>query len=249
MKTRNLSYDFIRTICTIGILIAHYQYYVSVCVIGDGTLLFPWYFASCDFTGISVSCFFILSGASLMYSVLQQEDEPFRLKSYYLKRFKSIYPSFYCVWLMTYIFYRFNGNPVCTEPWKIIYTILGIDGWAGQFSGTNYYLTGEWFLGTMIFLYLLFPFYLKLQQKSLPLLLCIVTALFFIGMQCGNIGLNFYESALVRSVEFVLGMIFTKFVSPPPGHMPPLVHIFKPVSPHLRLAFWGCLCSGLLIYM
>lgn len=221
MKNRSLSYDFIRTISTIGILIAHYQYYVSAFVIGDGALLFPWYFVSCDFTSISVSCFFVLSGASLMYSVLQQEEKTFNLKSYYLKRVKSIYPSFYCVWLISYIFYRFNGNPVCTEPWKIIYTILGIDGWAGQFSGTNYYLTGEWFLGTMIFLYLLFPIYLKLQQKSIPLLLCLVTALFFIGMQCGNIGLNFYESALVRSVEFVFGMLFTKFVSPPPGHMPP----------------------------
>ena len=218
MKSRNLSFDFIRTVCTIGILVAHYNYYIVTWVIGDETPVFAHTFASCDVPSLAVSCFFILSGASLMYGVLLREETSFSLKSYFISRVKAIYPCFYCVWFIFYLFYKLSGKLVCTEPWKIIFTIAGIDGWAGQFTGTNYYLTGEWFLGTVIFLYILFPFYLKLLQKNLPLLLCVVTVLFFIGMQCGYIGLNFYESPLARSVEFVFGMIFTKVISstPPP---------------------------------
>lgn len=100
MKKERLFYlDFIRTIATISILLTHFNaiYIFSYPEQSDKAVItsrvFGLYIG--DF---GVSLFFIISGAALMYIYGEKMD----LKTFYYKRFKSIFPMFWLAYFFAF---------------------------------------------------------------------------------------------------------------------------------------------------
>lgn len=156
-KNRIENFDFIRSVCAFIIVIYHFA---GSCNGTPKYAEFPFFYTYAN--GIwgentIVNIFFMISGASLFYNHpnLGRHD----LKKYYFNRFKGIFPMFYILWLFLYFLevttlqrHFYNGNPL-----SILLSLFGMDGYLAYRFPKNYYFIGEWFLGALIFLYLLYP--------------------------------------------------------------------------------------------
>lgn len=118
---------------------------------------------------LGVAVFFILSGAGLAYST----GENFDIRRFYKKRFIRILIPFYITYI-SYFIYKAGTTgsftsffPPETSAWKIIFTFFGMDEWISQHGIHTFSLgIGEWFLGALIILYLLFPLLRFLDEKE-----------------------------------------------------------------------------------
>ena len=80
-----------------------------------------------------------------------------QLGRYYRRRAVAIYPMF---WLGFFALFGYgevlHGNNPDVPRWRVIFSVLGLDGYLSQVTVT-FYKIGEWFLGCLILLYLVFP--------------------------------------------------------------------------------------------
>lgn len=215
MKKERLFYlDFVRAIAVISIVVTHFnarflyldppapEKAVITTTVGN-LYIGDW----------GVSLFFIISGAALMY-VYGGKCE---LKTFYKKRFLSIYPMFwiaYAVVLCYILFLGRGGFGIGIPKNHFVFTVIGFDGLLLTNGIPTFYLLGEWFLGVIILIYILFPLLRKLLTE-MPLLLFILTLAFYVG------GLVFCSMAsrpvvaatfvFVRLPEVVFGMFFIKY--------------------------------------
>lgn len=65
------------------------------------------------------------------------------------------------------------------ENGDIFFSILGIDGYIANWGVQTFFLVGEWFLGYIIIIYIIFPI-LRKGVNEYPLLLAIITAVLYI---------------------------------------------------------------------
>lgn len=121
------------------------------------------YYGNGYWGGAWVQCFLIASGFLLHYHY----SDHLELKTYAIKRWRSIFPMFY----IAYLFFMYGK--VCDSrtifyyyfPWAYILTFLGMDGYTmGRLP--SYYIVGEWFLGVIIILYILYPLLRKAFLKN-----------------------------------------------------------------------------------
>lgn len=157
MKKHIYEIDFIRTICCLGIVIYHFA-----CHTNSGLSVLT-HTVNSNVGNIIVTVFFMVSGFVLYHN----NKEVKSLKSFYYKRFKSIFPSFYLCW---FIFYVINVIKVRTPFYagnllKLLLTLIGQDGYTQQ-RIVNYYTVGEWFIGALIIVYVLYPLLLKAHKKN-----------------------------------------------------------------------------------
>ncbi len=156
-KQRIDSFDFMRSVTAWIIVIYHFS---GILNLAPQHANFPILFTHANGVwgeNTSVNIFFMLSGASLYYNY--PKLKPSSLKRYYFGRFKGLFPMFYMVWL--FLFYQkattvgtlfYNGSPK-----SMILTLFGMDGYLSYRYTQNYYFIGEWFLGALVCLYLLYP--------------------------------------------------------------------------------------------
>lgn len=204
MKRPRLFYlDLIRTVALISILIIHFNasvtgYFTLPHKLFTSTLPFGIYLG--DFGS---TLFFIVSGASLCYTA----PEHFEIGAFYKKRFRAVYPMFWLAWAICFSI-RFVTRPgyyAGAKTITLILTVLGLDnfavaaGWVGQ----DFACVGEWFLGSILFLYLLFPLLLYTYRKQ-PWLTFAATCLIGIAVH-----LTGWDARLVaiHLPEFCLGML------------------------------------------
>lgn len=109
---------------------------------------------------LGVAVFFILSGAGLAYSTAENFD----IRRFYKKRFIRVLIPFYITYISYFIYKVITTGsftsffPPETSAWKIIFTFFGMDEWISQHGIHTFSLgIGEWFLGALLLLYLLFP--------------------------------------------------------------------------------------------
>lgn len=169
MKKHIYEIDFIRTICCIGIVIYHFACHTA----SELSILRSTVNTDVG-RNIIVTVFFMISGFALYHN----NQEIRSLKTFYWKRIKSIFPSFWLCWL---IFYVINVVKVRTpfyagNPLKLLLTFIGQDGYFQQ-RIVNYYTVGEWFLGALIFVYAIYPLLLKGYKKNKLLTLLILSGL------------------------------------------------------------------------
>lgn len=160
---------------------------------------------------VGVSLFFILTGASLMLTYRSGN-----LKQYYKKRFLGIYPMFWIAYTVTFAldFFRWRGLPL--EDIRLLgYSALGIDGYLSLLGlvYTPFYKVGEWFLGALLALYVLFPMLHWLVERK-PLIAGV-------GVFAGYGGYLWLARRLgwpmqehwffLRIPELLLGMLFIKY--------------------------------------
>ena len=136
------------------------------------------------------------------------------LKSFYYKRFKSIFPMFYIAFFIMYMIkaiythdFLYGGNPV-----KLLLTLFGLDGYF-LYLIPNYYLIGEWFLGAIVLLYAIYPVLLKAFNKSVR-----ITTLLAFGLYATVFIPDLYKidarcNLFSCLISFVLGMVLMKYRS------------------------------------
>lgn len=204
MKKHIYQIDLIRAVCCIGIIVYHFACHTN------SNLAVLTNTVNSNVGSIIVTVFFIVSGFVLYHSHKEIDS----LKDYYLKRFKSLFPSFYLCW---FIFYVINVIKVRTpfyagNPLKLLLTLIGQDGYFSQRIVT-YYTVGEWFLGAIIIVYCLYPFLLKLFKKNDKLFLIVLLAL--------TLCVNYFNVPVISPgfpgiiescFKFYIGMMFCKYV-------------------------------------
>lgn len=168
MKEKQPSLDVIRAVSTVAIVLFHYSFtFVEYNITGSHISFLK--FASGDWGGVFVAVFFMLSGAALYYNWdtrMKTFSGKHGILDFYWKRWLAIFPMFYIAWTVMYII---NSRRLGTWYWggrrrNFLLTVFGMDGYF-MHHGQNYYCLGEWFLGGIILIYLLYPLLQLLFNK------------------------------------------------------------------------------------
>ena len=201
-KNRVLYLDLIRVVCFLMVTSFHFAFTVKECSIKaavdfyQGILEIGW-------GAIAVSCFFMVSGAALIY----RYRDNFSLKDFYKKRFFGLYPLFWLAYLFVFLefFYRFKTMPEAPKI-NFLLSIIGLDGYFNERIPT-FYLIGEWFLGALLLLYLLFPLYRLVMRKCKYILPVVFLIAGIILINYNPFPLDIDQNPIMCSMSFVLGML------------------------------------------
>lgn len=148
--------------------------------------------------------FFIVSGASLALTVPADQSPA----QFYKKRARAVYPLFWLAWFVVFG-WRFVTRPGSFAGAKtitLVLTFLGLDNFAvaAGWVGMDFACVGEWFLGSILFLYLLFPLLQRALRRNIWLTWVVTLAV------CIPIHLLGWDARLVavHIPEFLFGMTF-----------------------------------------
>lgn len=153
---------------------------------------------------IALNCFFMVSGAALIY----RYGEELSLKEYYRKRFLGIFPLFWLAWFLAFLenFYYAKSMPDVPKV-SFLLTVIGMDGYLSDY-GENFYLIGEWFLGAIIILYILFPLYRFVMCKCKYILPVVFLGAGIWLLYNNPFHMVLEKNPVVCSLYFVMGMMF-----------------------------------------
>jgi len=204
LKTKLYSIEFIRAVCAIGIICFHYACGAAF------ESPFCLEYANGSWGDIFVIIFFVMSGGVLFYN----NKEIGSLSKFYYKRFKAIFPSFYVAYLYFFLknviqtkkfFYNSSAN-----PFTLLLSVIGMDGYL-NYIAPNYYILGEWFLGAIIILYILYPLLLKglknKPKKTTILVICAYLTIVFYNV----FEMNPFRSIFTCLFAFYMGMLLFKY--------------------------------------
>jgi peptidoglycan/LPS O-acetylase OafA/YrhL len=156
---------------------------------------------------LGVTLFIILSGASLMQSSLKN----FALLNFIKRRVLGILPAYWlCYFIVFTLLFIKNGSIVNYYPkWTVLLTVFGLDGFL-LYKIPSYYLIGEWFIGFILILYLIFPFlrYLILKNPFLAIISVISFSYFSHTYYDDIFIVNEARNPIIRLPEFLFGMIY-----------------------------------------
>ncbi len=157
---------------------------------------------------IAVYMFLMLSGASLYLNY----PESFSVKNFYKKRWLSIYPQFYIAWISLYFLQSYLKDSFFWggQYYKILLSLLGMDGYF-FYLGQNYYIIGEWFLGAIIFLYILFPLLRYFFNNYEILSTIIILMAFLLILSTDYFIISDYRNIFTCTLSFWAGMVFEKY--------------------------------------
>ena len=195
--------EIVRAMCAIGIILHHVSCYTSQ----EAPKVFYTY-ANGYYGALFVGIFFMISGGMMYYN----HPDPKNLRVFYYKRWKSIFPMFYFVYLFFFcknviiakaLFY--NG-----EPQRIILSVLGLDGYL-NYKYPGYYIIGEWFLGAIILLYVAYPVYAKVLNKLNWKILFILIPLLIWQLNTNWFEIDATRNFIYCSAMFIAGMLIFKY--------------------------------------
>lgn len=169
----------------------------------------PFYgYANGGWGSVGTTMFYLISGYVMMLSYPKVTQTGL----YYKKRALALYPTFYIVFLAGYLYASIDRKNFLYggAPWRILFSLLGIDGYIALNGIQSYYIIGEWFTGILIICYLLYPVLNFLIQKCE-----IITSLILFLAYFSNIFLHFSKTAPDAAVctgifLFWLGMLIQK---------------------------------------
>ena len=211
MKRERLFYlDFIRALATILIIITHYNaLYLYLPEPTPEKAFITTEVFNIYIGDLGSALFFIISGAALMH-VYENECN---LKKYYKKRFLSIFPMFWMTFVIDFLFrcYLDGGINPTIPKWKIIFSIIGMDGYLEEIVHA-FFCVGEWFLGCIILMYIIFPLLRWLIEKK-PVILVICTGLLYvITLLTDGKVFPLGKNMFVHLPKFVFGMFFVRYI-------------------------------------
>ena len=163
MKKHYYELDFIRTVCAVIVVCYHFTCALDIFDIqGFRNILYT--YPNGKWGEMAVSVFFMLSGAVMFYNY---QGKKLNVIEFYKKRWLSLFPMFYVMWILMYLRevtlrggeWFWNG-----EPKLMLLSFIGMDGYF-YYLQKNYYFIGEWFLGAIIILYILFPVLKNLYKQ------------------------------------------------------------------------------------
>lgn len=204
MRIRRVSLDIIRCIAILMIFTFHFSG-----TIGIIDSIFYGY-QNGGWGCVGTTMFFVLSGFLMRECYNDMES----VGLFYKKRLLAIIPLQIICFLVGYIIHSIRVSDFFYggEPWKIIFSLIGIDAYLQFYYISNYYVIGEWFTAIILLLYILFPLLRKLFNKHM-----LVTTICLTLSYLGNIIWGFQNIVPDASVYtgvymFWLGMLIQKYV-------------------------------------
>ncbi|MDE6601702.1 MAG: acyltransferase [Lachnospiraceae bacterium] len=210
---RILYFDAIKLIAVIFVFVCHFARTLEYYQISYSLKLLPDNIFSVYTGSVGCALFFIVSGASLFYVYQDNLD----LKTYFIKRIKGIYPMFWISFVIFFCiqFYIDGGYNSNIPISRSLLTLIGFDGTMAYFYST-FYTVGEWFLGILIIMYLIFPI-LKKWVDEFPyatFLVCYMGGI-ILDYLCDDQRTLFFEWIPF----FVFGMVFYKCIRKVNGYI------------------------------
>lgn len=154
---------------------------------------------------IGVFLFFMISGNVLMY----RYGDNINLWKYYKNRFLKIFPAFWLCYAGAFLLNFWQNKAFPEIPlYKFILTVVGMDGFLAYRTQT-FYLLGEWFLGSIIIIYLIFPLLriCILKNKHLTILaLLVLNILLYYDCFSALFMIPVRRNIIVGLFYFVLGI-------------------------------------------
>ena len=205
-KKKKIFYlDFIRVISML--MIVTYHFYVHF---AENNITGIKIFSNGKWGMIGVTLFFMISGASLMYNYGENID----IKKYAKKRFLGIYPMFWIAYTLVFIYIFYGCKKIIWDlpTYKLGISLLAMDGYLSPYTKT-FYLIGEWFLGCIVLIYVLFPMLRKLVNKYPKTFISVYTIINFtllIFYKNGIMPIN--KNLIICTYSFVLGMYIIKYI-------------------------------------
>lgn len=115
-----------------------------------------------DWVELGLAWFFLLSGAALC---LQWQGR-FALRPYLVGRAAATYPAFWLGFGALFLYGEvLHGNNAEIPRWRVVFSLFGVDGYLSPVTVT-FYKIGEWFLGVILILYLVFPLLLWCMESA-----------------------------------------------------------------------------------
>ncbi len=158
---------------------------------------------------LSVSLFFIISGACLTLSVQKQKNVNWL--SFYKKRITRILIPFYLAYIfdlfLEFMQYRVLPFPNDIPLWRVIFTFAGVDEYFTMLGTTTFSLgIGEWFLGCLIMMYLIFPLLYTCMKKNRYVTILAATIYYIVLILTYNYNVPQHMNFFSKIYEFILGM-------------------------------------------
>ncbi len=205
-KKRYFAYDLMRAAAMILIVFYHMNCEWSARLM-DSPLVVTKIGAQGYLGWQGVSLFILVSGAAQCISYERCSD----LKTYYKKRWWSIFPSFYLAYFVCYLMGGFGGG-VKLFDLSFLWTLTGLDGYVSLFGIQSHYLVGEWFIGMILVLYIVFPALYALVARY-PKQILITAILYYLVMVqlLGNTG-RVDKDILLNVVVFLIGIYLYRYV-------------------------------------
>ena len=206
-KGRDFSLDAIRLPAMILVLVFHLN--VTYQEAGTGQYLLLHAGRNVTLGVLGTMLFILLSGYTSVLSFQKHADDPKKgVLSYYGKRLLSIFPAFYFSYLIFFIMYRLQGH---VYDRRLVYTALGLDGYLSAHGVQTWYLVGEWYIGCILILYLVFPL-VYYGCRKLPALMIAIAAV----LKAGAFMLIFRgilpeADVLFFAPEFIAGVLFCMY--------------------------------------
>ncbi len=208
-KERIFYLDFVRAVATLIIILTHYNalFIYNTYTVRTDAMIFSAWFSNVYIGHIGVGLFLIISGASLLY----QEEDKKGIFRFYKKRFMSIYPMYWIAYILAFVYMFYTTKTIIWNAPKqnIIYSVLGIDMYVANFNVPTFAIVGEWFIGLILMIYLIFPI-LKKGVLSKPIITSIIVlGAYVIAIFTSNLSVGLFEWL----PAFVLGMVFVKYIN------------------------------------
>lgn len=158
MKEKKIYLDILRILAILMVFNLHF----TVALGQQYGLFFG--FANGNWGNVGTSLFFLISGNCLA----RNYGEKLELGKFYKKRWLAIFPMFYVSYLLVLFGYMVilqNNVFAGVEPWKLIFTLIGIDKYLVFVEVKTAALVGEWYTAIIVGVYLLFPLLQFLYKK------------------------------------------------------------------------------------
>ena len=124
---------------------------------------------------------------------------------------QAIYPLYYICFCVAFVVQILAGYKLIHRAplWTLLLTFLGMDGWLNEVIPT-YALVGDWFVGCIVCIYLLFPLLHKPMNKCPHITLGIYFLIFLLWEYIFPFDFSKKSSVILRTFEVLLGMYFVK---------------------------------------
>lgn len=201
-KTKISGIVFARAFCSLGIVTSHFFAHSR----GNFKLLQKT--ANSSFGFIFVTSFFCISGFVLHYNY----PKIISIKRFYFKRWKSIFPAFYICFFYFYLRNVFNKRKfLYNGHWiKFFISIIGLDGYL-LYKIKTYYLVGEWFLGAIVIIYILFPLLSWIIKKQNIFIFIFISLYYFFIYKVKYFTISNHRNIITCIISFYFGMNSIKY--------------------------------------
>ena len=213
-KNRIAGYDLIRCFSALTIVAFHFSGQTRQYKNMEEFPLF-FQFSRTDWGYIAVISFFMLSGATL-YHKYKAFGSMKEVGAFYKSRMLRLFPMFWMIWAYLYVTdaIRFHNFFYKEARWSLLLSPIGMDGYASIHGVVTYYEVGEWFLGALIIMYLLYPIVIKLMgtRKRMACLISAALAGCFIYFAFfGKDPILSQRNVLSCLSYIMLGVLFERF--------------------------------------